>query len=336
VALEKVTYANISFPIAILLWIMIYPMTLRVDFESLKYIKKQPRGLLITTIVNWAVQPFTMYALALLFFRVIYGKLLNKETQDQFIAGAVILGGSPCTAMVFVWSTLVNGNAAYTLVQVSVNDILLLGLYAPTLFLFLRASNIPIPYKTILLSVVLYVVTPFIAGFITRKCSSPKSLARLESALQPFTVIALLAALVLIFIYQGSTIVDDPVHILMVAVPITLQSYFIAALVFVWCWWYRVPFDVTAPACFIGCSNFFEMAVGVAISGAELIFLNTSTNSCVAVYGAAAAATLVCVVGVLIEVPVMLSLVYLAKRWKTSIEARAMLRVRSREHEPDE
>lgn len=304
-ALNKATVANISLPVAILIWLMVYPMTLDIDATALRGVFRQPKGILLTCAINWLVQPFSMFVIALLFFRGFYSGALDIDTQKQYVAGAVILGGSPCTAMVFVWSALSHGNAPYTLVQVVVNDAILLVLYAPTLFLLLGATRITVPYDTIVLSVVLFVVVPFTAGFLTRrtllrKPDGTEALARLKSRLEPMGMSALLVTLVLIFIFQGETIAAYPVRILMIIPPLAIQTYGVFALALYGARRLRLPFDVAAPASYIASSNFFELGVGVAMSA----------------YGINSGATLVNVVGVLVEVPIMLSLVWIAGKYK--------------------
>lgn len=301
--LEQFTVAEVSLPIAILIWVMIFPMTLNIDFDALKNVKKHPRGLVLTTTINWVVQPLMMLFLATLFFRYVYS-YLDKETQDQYIAGALILGGSPCTAMVFVWSMLVKGNPVYTLVQVAVNDIIILILYAPTLFLFLGVSDIDIPYDTVILSVVLFVVVPFSLGYITRKQllkhGGQSRIDQMEEKAKPFTTMALLLTLIVIFVFQGEKIVDYPLDILQIIVPLALHNYFVFAITFYIAYLIKLPFDIAAPAGFIGASSFFELGVAIAISS----------------YGLKSGATLVNVVGVLTEVPIMLSLVKFSLKMK--------------------
>lgn len=303
--LNRMTVYNISLPTAVLIWLMIYPMMLQIDFGSIKRVSRNPKGLLITLIVNWAVKPFTMFALALLFFKVLYRGILTPEQVQQYIAGAVLLGAAPCTAMVFVWSYLAGGDAAHTLVQVAVNDLIILVLFVPIVALLLGVSNIRVPYPTLFLSVILFVVIPLVGGALTRRglihqhgqewydhTFLPKW--------QPVTTIALLATLVMIFSFQGETIATNWVNILLIAVPLILQTYLIFWIGYGMCKAARVPYRIAAPAGMIGASNFFELAVAVAIS----------------LWGMNSGAALATTVGVLTEVPVMLTLVAIAKRTK--------------------
>ena len=317
--LNEATFSQISLPVAVLLWVMIFPMALSIDYKALKKVRSQPKPIMLTTFLNWVIQPFFMFALALLFFRVIFSSVIDDEEREkEYVAGAVILGGSPCTAMVFVWSALTHGDAAYTLAQVAVNDAVLLVLYAPTLFLLLGATDIHIPYDTIFLSVFLFIVIPFGAAFLTRYwLLNPRSVSGetesereeklkkgreklkvLEHTFKPFTVVALLLTLLLIFIFQGEKVTDNPTDILLIALPLSLQTYLMFCLAFGGAYYLGIGFDTAAPAAFIASSNFFELGVGVAISA----------------YGLDSGATLVNVVGVLVEVPIMLSLVWIANR----------------------
>lgn len=312
VALNAATVAEVSFPIAVLVWLMIFPMTLSVDFSSLREVGRYPRAVVLTTAVNWIVQPVLMYAIAAAFFWGVFGSVIgSKGEQDEFVAGAVILGGSPCTAMVFVWSQLAEGNPSYSLVQVALNDVLIFILYAPTLFLFLNTTDIVIPHLTIVLSVVLYVATPFLAGAGVRhsilRCGGEARLNRLLERFKPVTVIALLLTLVLIFVYQGERLLSRPGDIFLACVPLIIQSFMVFAIASSLAYAARIPFNLAAPACFIATSNFFELGVGVAISA----------------YGPDSAATLVNVAGVLVEVPVMVSLVRIMLRLKPRFDARA-------------
>lgn len=303
--LGKVTIAQISIPVAVFIWVMIFPMMLRVDFASLRVIIKNPTGLILTTLVNWLITPVSMFALALLFFKVFFSSTLSSEERDQFVAGAVMLGGSPCTAMVFVWSHLINGDPTYTLVQVAVNDLILLVAYAPIVVLLLDVSNISLPWDTVLLSVGLFVIIPFAMGFFARLILAHKYgqnwieevfLERIKLA--PF--IALLLTVFIIFIFQGETIIKRPLHILIALPPLTIQTYALFGLTYFLAWLLRIPHAIGAPAAFIAASNFFELAVAVALAS----------------FGPESPAVLVTIVGVLEEVPVMLSLVWIAKRTK--------------------
>ena len=312
--LAKATVAEVSLPVAVLVWLMIFPMSLRIDFASLKDIAKHPRSLLITVICNWAFQPFLMFGLAELFFRAAYTDVLSEDKQKQYIAGSVILGGSPCTAMVFVWSTLVHGHAAYTLIQVAINDLLVMVLYVPTLYLLLDLSGVNIPYLTIVLSIIIFVVVPFGLGALLRwwllRNRTPEQgdrrISKVEALFHPLVMFGLLAVVVLTFIFQGKTIESKWPHILLIAVPLTLQTYISFGVAYSLCYVFSVEWRIAAPAAFISSSNFFELAIAVALSA----------------YGIDSGATLATTVGVLTEVPVMLSLVYITKATKYIFERR--------------
>lgn len=312
-ALAEAEVAKISIPIGVLIWIMVYPMMVAVDFGAVADLRREPRGLLVTTLVNWAVQPFLMFGLAMLFFRVAFASVMPEDLQKEYVAGSVILGGSPCTAMVFVWSQLANGDALYTLVQVAVNDLILLVLYVPTVALLIGATGVGLPFGTVGLSVACFIVLPLVAGVLTRRSlllrsDGPEALQRFERLTKPATVVALLATLVLIFMFQGQRMVDRPGHVALIAIPLSLQNYIAFALAYLACWALRVRHSVAAPAAFIASSNFFELGVAVAIS----------------TYGPESGATLANVVGVLVEVPVMLSLVWIAMRSKDWYNRRAL------------
>jgi ACR3 family arsenite transporter len=299
--LARFSYAQISIPVAVLIWLMIYPMMLRVDFTALKRVGERKQGLVITTVTNWLIKPFTMYAIAWFFFFVVYSRWLDPELATEFLAGAVLLGAAPCTAMVFVWSYLTDGDAAYTLVQVAVNDIIILFAFAPIVMFLLGLSDVMVPYDTIALSVVLFVLIPLAAGWLSRTWLIKRKGKEwfddvFLPSLHPVTIVALLATLVIIFVFQGQTIVGSPLYIVLIAVPLLIQTYLIFALAYGWGWVWKVEHSVAAPGALIGASNFFELAVAVAI----------------ALFGLSSGATLVTVVGVLVEVPVMLSLVRVA------------------------
>lgn len=302
--LAKLEFANVNLAIAILIWVMIYPMMVNVDFSSIKDVGKKPKGLCITLVINWLIKPFTMAALGILFFEYLFVDLVNPQTAKEYIAGMILLGTAPCTAMVFVWSQLVRGDANYTLVQVSINDIILVFAFAPIAALLLGVTDIIVPWQTLFLSVALYVVIPLAAGYITRKKldSSADKLAilRFTTSIKPFSILGLLATVTLLFGFQAQTIIEQPMVIALIALPLILQSYGIFALAYGWAYLWRVPFDTAAPAALIGTSNFFELAVAVAIS----------------LFGLHSGAALATVVGVLVEVPVMLSLVAFANRTK--------------------
>jgi ACR3 family arsenite transporter len=295
-------YANVNLVVAVLIWVMIYPMMVNVDLASLTHAGDRPKGLTVTVVVNWLIKPFTMAALGILFLEWLFAGLIPAADAKQYIAGLILLGAAPCTAMVFVWSHLTRGDAAYTLVQVSLNDIIMVFAFAPIVALLLGVTDIIVPWDTLLLSVVLYVVIPLAAGVITRRMilrsGSERDLEKFVGRLKPYSVIGLLATVVLLFGFQGQTIVSHPLIILLIAIPLIVQSYGIFAIAYGWAWAWRVPFPVAAPAALIGTSNFFELAVAVAIS----------------LFGLDSGAALATVVGVLVEVPVMLSLVRFANR----------------------
>lgn len=305
--LEKLEYANVSLPIAVLIWLMIYPMMLKVDFSAVKHHIRAPKGLTITLVSNWLIKPFSMYAIASVFFFVVFRSLIPTELAREYLAGAVLLGAAPCTAMVFVWSHLTKGNPEYTVLQVAVNDLVILVAFTPIVALLLGISDIQVPYDTLILSVVLFVVIPLTAGYFTRRVVIQKKgeeyfqkifLAKFTNT----TVGGLLLTLVIIFSFQGDIILSSPIHILLIAVPLILQTFFIFFFAYGWAKIWKTGHEIAAPAAMIGASNFFELAVAVAIS----------------VFGLNSGATLATVVGVLVEVPVMLSLVRFAnatKRW---------------------
>jgi ACR3 family arsenite transporter len=282
---------------------MIYPMMVNVDLSSLKSVGRRPKGLCITLVVNWLIKPFTMAALGILFFEVIFAGLVEPADARQYIAGMILLGVAPCTAMVFVWSQLVRGDANYTLVQVSINDVIMVFAFAPLAALLLGISDVFVPWETLLLSVVLYVVTPLLAGSLTRALlhGNEDGLRRFTTRVKPFSIVGLVATVILLFGLQAETILTQPLVIGLIAVPLLIQSYGIFALAYGWAYVWRVPFATAAPAALIGTSNFFELAVAVAIG----------------LFGLSSGAALATVVGVLVEVPVMLSLVAVANRSRT-------------------
>ena len=293
--------ANVNLVVALFIWVMIYPMMINVDFSSLKKVGQKPKGLCITLVVNWLIKPFTMAALGVLFFEYVFAGLVEPDTAKEYIAGMILLGVAPCTAMVFVWSQLVKGDANYTLVQVSVNDIIMVFAFAPIAAMLLGVTDIVVPWETLLLSVVLYVVVPLIVGYLTRVTLLKAGAGRVESftsGIKPFSVLGLLATVVLLFGFQAQTILSDPLVIALIAVPLLIQGYGIFAIAFFWAYLWRVPYATAAPAALIGTSNFFELAVAVAIS----------------LFGLNSGAALATVVGVLVEVPMMLSLVAIANR----------------------
>ena len=300
-------YANVSIPIALLIWLMIYPMMLKVDFQSVKNVGKRPKGILVTCVTNWLIKPFTMFAIAWVFFFVFFKSWIPADLADQYLAGAVLLGAAPCTAMVFVWSYLTKGDAAYTLVQVAVNDLIILVAFAPIVALLLGVGGVAIPWATLLLSVLLFVVIPLAAGIVTRICVVRKrGIDYFNNVFihkfDKVTIIGLLLTLVILFSFQGETILANPLHILLIAVPLIVQTILIFFVAYGWSRYLKLPHDVAAPAGMIGASNFFELAVAVAIS----------------LFGLQSGAALATVVGVLVEVPVMLMLVRIAnntRKW---------------------
>ncbi len=301
-ALASLEVAKVNLPVAVLIWAMVYPMMVGVDFSSLKHVGDKPKGLVITLIVNWLVKPFTMAALGVLFFEVIFADLIPPDDAQAYLAGVILLGAAPCTAMVFVWSHLTKGDPTYTLVQVSVNDVIMVFAFAPIVALLLGVTDITVPWDTLLLSVGLYVVLPLMAGYITRRNllgqGGEPAIDAFKSRVQPFSVFGLLATVVLLFGFQGEVILDRPLVIALIAVPLLIQSYGIFLVAYFAARLWRVPFNVAAPCALIGTSNFFELAVAVAIS----------------LFGLNSGAALATVVGVLVEVPVMLSLVAFANR----------------------
>jgi len=298
--IARIEYASVNLVVAIFIWVMIYPMMVNVDFASLKDIGEKPRGLVITLVINWLVKPFTMAALGIVFFEYIFAGMVEPQTAREYIAGMILLGVAPCTAMVFVWSQLVRGDANYTLVQVSINDIIMVFAFAPLAAFLLGMTNIVVPWETLLLSVILYVVIPLVAGYITRRMldstGNSEPVARFTAKVKPFSIMGLLATVILLFGFQAQTIIDKPMVIALIAVPLLIQSYGIFLVAYGWAYLWRVPFNTAAPAALIGTSNFFELAVAVAIS----------------LFGLNSGAALATVVGVLVEVPVMLSLVAFA------------------------
>lgn len=292
--------ANVNLPIAVLIWLMIYPMMMQVDFASIKDVTKQPQGLALTLVINWLVKPFTMAALGWLFFHHIFAHLVSPATAQEYIAGMILLGVAPCTAMVFVWSHLTRGDANYTLLQVSVNDVIMIFAFAPIAGFLLGVSDIEVPWETLLISVALYVVLPLIAGVITRKALGADGVARLSETLKPLSIIGLLATVLILFGLQAPRIVENPLDMLLIAIPLLIQTYGIFAITYFIAIRLKLKHNVAAPACMIGTSNFFELAVAVAI----------------ALFGLNSGAALATVVGVLVEVPVMLSLVAFANRTK--------------------
>ena len=301
--LAGLEYANVNFAVAVLIWAMVWPMMISVDFASLKRVGDRPKGLIITLAVNWLVKPFSMALLGVLFFKHVFAGLIPPADAEGYIAGLILLGAAPCTAMVFVWSQLTKGDATYTLAQVSVNDAIMVFAFGPIVALLLGVTDIAIPWSTLILSVLLYVAIPLAAGIVTRRIlmgdkGNETAVTAFTERLKPFSILGLLGTVILLFGFQGQVILDRPLIIALIAVPILIQSYGIFAIAYGAAWLWRVPHKVAAPCALIGTSNFFELAVAVAIS----------------LFGLNSGAALATVVGVLVEVPVMLSLVALANR----------------------
>lgn len=307
--LSKMEYAHVSIPVAILIWLMIYPMMLKIDFTSIKNVGIKPKGLIITWVTNWIVKPFSMYLIAYLFLKIVFKVYIPENLSTEYLAGAVLLGAAPCTAMVFVWSYLTKGDPVYTLVQVATNDLIILFAFTPIVAFLLGVSNVKVPYDTLILSTILFVVIPLTLGYLTRKkVTASKGIEYFEKEfLKKFdniTIIGLLLTLVIIFSFQGEIIVKNPFHILLIAVPLTIQTFFIFFFAYGWAKIWKLPHNVAAPAGLIGASNFFELAVAVAIS----------------LFGLQSGAALATVVGVLTEVPIMLTLVRIANATKEYFE----------------
>jgi ACR3 family arsenite transporter len=301
--LGRFEYANVSIPIAILIWLMIYPMMLKVDFQSIQNVGKNPKGLFVTWVTNWLIKPFTMFGIAWLFFFVIFRTLIPAELAKDYLAGAILLGAAPCTAMVFVWSHLTKGNPAYTVVQVATNDLIILIAFTPIVALLLGIGGVTIPWDTLLLSVALFVVIPLAGGILTRtQIVKKRGLEYFEKGFLPkfnnVTIVGLLLTLVIIFSFQGKVILENPLHIVLIAVPLVIQTFLIFFIAYGASKLLKLPHDIAAPAGMIGASNFFELAVAVAIS----------------LFGAKSPVALATIVGVLVEVPVMLTLVKIANR----------------------
>ncbi|HRO26810.1 MAG TPA: ACR3 family arsenite efflux transporter [Luteimonas sp.] len=297
----RLEWAHVNLVVAVFIWVMIYPMMVQIDFAAVKDVGKRPRGLLLTLTVNWLIKPFTMAALAVLFFEHLFAPWVDPASASEYIAGMILLGVAPCTAMVFVWSQMTKGDPNYTLVQVSVNDLVMVFAFAPIAAFLLGVTDVTVPWETLLLSVVLYVVLPLLAGVLTRHAwlrEGPERLARGVAALKPWSMIGLIATVVLLFGFQAGTLIAQPLVIVLIAVPLVIQSYGIFFVSAIGARWLKLPHEIAAPACMIGTSNFFELAVAVAIS----------------LFGLGSGAALATVVGVLVEVPVMLSLVAIANR----------------------
>ncbi len=302
-AVASLEVAQVNLVVAVFIWVMIYPMMIQIDWNAIKDVGKKPQGLMLTLVVNWLIKPFTMAAMGVLFFQYVFAPWVDPQSASEYIAGMILLGVAPCTAMVFVWSQLVKGDASYTLVQVSVNDVIMIFAFAPIAAFLLGVTDVTVPWETLLLSTVLYVVLPLVAGLLTRRtwiAVSEQHLRDRVALLKPLSVLGLIATVVLLFGFQARTIVEQPLIIGMIAIPLILQTYGI----FFIAWWgarlLRLPHSIAGPACLIGTSNFFELAVAVAIS----------------LFGLNSGAALATVVGVLVEVPVMLSLVALVNAWR--------------------
>jgi ACR3 family arsenite transporter len=299
--IAAIEFAHVNLVVAVFIWVMIYPMMIQIDWHAVKDVGRKPRGLILTLVVNWLVKPFTMAALGVLFFHYLFAPWVDPQSASEYVAGMILLGVAPCTAMVFVWSQLVKGDANYTLVQVSVNDLIMIFAFAPIAAFLLGVTKITVPWETLVLSTVLYVLLPLLAGMATRRALERRSehaVADFVARLKPWSIVGLIATVVLLFGFQANTIVDKPLVIAMIAVPLMVQTYGIFVLAYVAAKAMRLPHNVAGPACLIGTSNFFELAVAVAIS----------------LFGLNSGAALATVVGVLVEVPVMLSLVAIVNR----------------------
>ncbi len=300
-AIAGLEWAHVNLVVAVFIWVMIYPMMIQVDFAAVKDVGKRPRGLFLTLFVNWLIKPFTMAALAVLFFEHLFAPWVDPSLASEYIAGMILLGVAPCTAMVFVWSQLTKGDPNYTLVQVSVNNLVMIFAFAPIAAFLLGVTDVAVPWETLLLSVVLYVVLPLVAGIATRRAwlrLGPGRLASGIALIKPWSIVGLIATVVLLFGFQARTLLAQPLVIVLIAVPLIIQSYGIFFVSALGARWLKLPYEIAAPACLIGTSNFFELAVAVAIS----------------LFGLSSGAALATVVGVLVEVPVMLSLVAIANR----------------------
>lgn len=301
--LGQFEYANVSVPIAILIWLMIFPMMMKVDFQSIKNVGKNPKGLFVTWVTNWLIKPFTMYAIAAFFFYVVFSAIIPADLAKDYLAGAILLGAAPCTAMVFVWSHLTKGNPAYTVVQVATNDLIILVAFTPIVAFLLGVGGVQVPWDTLILSVILFVVIPLAGGILTRiLITRRRGLEYFEKTFIPkfnnVTIGGLLLTLVIIFSFQGNVILENPLHILLIAIPLTIQTFLIFFIAYLASRILKLPHDIAAPAGMIGASNFFELSVAVAI----------------ALFGTASPVALATIVGVLVEVPVMLVLVKIANK----------------------
>jgi len=299
--ISKLEYQKVNLLIAVFIWVMIFPMMVNIDFSKIGEFKSRPKALLLTLVINWIIKPFSMAMLGILFFEMIFVDLVSPEDSKQYIAGMILLGVAPCTAMVFVWSTLTKGDPNYTLLQVSLNDIIMIFAFAPIAAFYLGVTSIEVPWDTLIISVILYVIVPLIFGYFTRKIILHENSAKLNlfnSRLKPFIVQGLLLTVILLFGFQGEKIINSPLLIVLIAIPLLIQTYGIFFLGYLFAYILRLPHKIAAPACLIGTSNFFELAVAVAIG----------------LFGINSGAALATVVGVLVEVPVMLSLVYFVNK----------------------
>jgi len=303
-AIAAIEFAHVNGVVAVLIWVMIYPMMIQIDLAAVRDVGKRPQGLLLTVVINWLIKPFTMAALGVLFFRYLFAPWVDPQSANEYIAGMILLGVAPCTAMVFVWSQLTKGDPNYTLVQVSVNDLIMVFAFAPIAAFLLGVTDLTVPWETLVLSTLLYVVLPLIAGVLTRRWlrhqGGDARVTAFVAQLKPWSVVGLIATVVLLFGFQAQTIIAKPFVIALIAVPLVIQTYGIFALSYAGARWLKLPHDIAAPACLIGTSNFFELAVAVAIS----------------LFGLHSGAALATVVGVLVEVPVMLTLVALLNAWR--------------------
>jgi len=310
--LSTLEYARVSIPVAILIWLMIYPMMLKIDFTSIVNATKRPKGLTVTTVSNWLIKPFTMYLIAFFFLKILFRPFISDSLATEYVAGAVLLGAAPCTAMVFVWSYLSDGDPAYTVVQVAVNDLIILIAFTPIVAFLLGVSNIQVPYDTLLLSVILFVVVPLAGGYLSRRLIiAHRGMDYFENVfLKKFdntTIGGLLLTLIILFSFQGEIILNNPLHILLIAVPLVVQTFLIFGIAYGWAKLWKLPHNIAAPGAMIGASNFFELSVAVAVS----------------LFGLKSGAALATVVGVLVEVPVMLALVKIAVSTRSAFPARA-------------
>ncbi|MFL2751775.1 MAG: ACR3 family arsenite efflux transporter [Dehalococcoidia bacterium] len=308
--IAKLEISEVNIIVAIVIWLMIFPMMVNIDYSSIASIKNNPKGILVTLIVNWGLKPFSMALIGILFFEYIYSSWIDPELAKQYLSGIILLGVAPCTAMVFIWSQMTNGDPYYTLVQVSINDLIMMVAFAPIAALLLDITEVFVPWSTLILSVALYVAIPLVLGYLVRKFLTAKSnnfsVDTFSKNFKPFSIIGLLAIVVVLFGFQGDVIVDKPILILLIAIPLIIQGYLVFVVAYGACYFLRLPHKIAAPASLIGTSNFFELAVAVAIG----------------LFGVESGAALATVVGVLVEVPLMLTLVYAANRTRPQFNIR--------------